>query len=218
MGSGPGNNLAGAVSLPYSIAWRTSPVMETDMVDEDNTDGGGEPADPKSNRKADKPKTAVKGNAPGGPDFSSANGPMASGRDAVLGAQVRPETQTREDDGHRTLAAPVTDPGPVLKAGQQWKHPDTSKGETIGSVNQPLTVSQRTSTSPDWAGRPGHNMGTVDLAPELTGLHSTASDVYNKERGEGLTDRAKELASQPRVAAPGAFPTEGEADTVETAA
>ena len=173
------------------------------MTDQDK--GGGEPADPKSNRKADKPKTAVKGNAPGGPDFSSAAGPVASGSDAVLGAQVKAETQTREDDGHRTLARPVRDPGPVLKEGQEWKHPDTSKGETISSVNEHITVAQRTSTAPDWAGKPGHNMGTVKLAPELTGLHSTASDVYNKERGEGLTDMAKLRASEPREAAPGAF-------------
>lgn len=171
------------------------------MSEEDK--GGGEPADPFSNRAANKPKTAVEGNAPGGAAFSSDNGPMASGRGAVLGAQINPETQTREDDGHRTLARPKLDPGPVTP--HNWKHPDTSKGETMQSVNDPIDIVQRHSTAPDWAGKPGHNVSVKPMAPDLLGAHSLASDVYNKERGEGLTDRAKELAQQPREAAPGAF-------------
>lgn len=165
-------------------------------------DNPGEPADPKSNRKANKPKTAVEGNAPGGPDFSSANGSLASGGGAVLGGQVRPETQTREDDGHRTLALPVIDPGPVLGEGQTYRHPDTSKGETLSSVNEAHDVTMRTSTAPEWAGKPGHNVSTVKMTPDVSGYHSLASDVYNKERGEGLTDVAKKLAGQGRIAAP----------------
>ena len=140
------------------------------------------------------------GNAPGGPEFESTKGPQSSGSDAQLGGQVQPETQTREDDGHRTFANPVRDPGPVLPEGFDWKHPDTSQGETIGSVNQPVQITQRHSTAPDWAGI--ENTMKTTMMPELTGAHSVASDIYNKEKGEGLTDMAKKKAAEPRQLAP----------------
>ena len=174
-------------------------------------------ADPNTNRAADKPVTAEKGNAPGGPDFASGD-PMASGKDAVLGAQVRPETQTREDDGNRTLALPVTDPGPVLAEGVEWKHPDTSQGETLRSVNKPIPITQRHSTAPDWAGKPGHNVMQTELAPDVTGLHSVASDVYNKEKGDGLTDMAKKRNTEPRTESNHANTDNGDLPTVDMGA
>lgn len=141
-----------------------------------------------------KPKTAVEGNAPGGPDFHN-NGPVASGSKAVLGAQVRPETQVREDRPY-ALANPVTDPGPYVPDGQhEITHPDPAKGETYASVNDPLKIVQRGDTSRD------AKLNKTTMAPELV-AHGGASDVYNPERGEGLTDRARELSGEPREPAP----------------
>ena len=146
---------------------------------------------------ASKPKTAKDGNAPGGPEFEGEA--QASGGDAFLGGQVQAETQTREDDGHRTLANPVRDPGPVLPEGEEFKHPDTRKGETLASVNKHHDIVQRTSTSPDWASR--DNIGTTKMLPEVRGVLHT-SDIYNKEKGEGLTDMAVKKSGDARQLSP----------------
>ena len=138
----------------------------------------------------DKPKTAAEGNAPGGQAFQDEA--HASGANAQLGGQVKPETQLREDDGNRTLAKPVPDPGPV---GTKFKHPDTSKGETIGDVNKPVKIMRRHDTT-----REG-DVRKTDMAPDLIAHHG-ASDIYNKEQGEGLTDMAVKHAADAREIAP----------------
>lgn len=160
-----------------------------------------------------KPKTAVDGNAPGGPDFESDKGAKASGGNAKLGDQVKPETQTSEKDGHRTLVKPVTDPGPVLSEGDDYKHPNTAKGETLSSVNKPIDIMQRHDTSPSWATRNGENTMKTTMLPEVAGKHSIASDIYNKEKGEGLTDVAmrKTMEGREQAATSGEV-IEGEAD------
>ena len=163
---------------------------------------------------ASKPKTAKDGNAPGGPDFASDEA-QASGKDAFLGGQVDPATQTREDDGHRSFANPVKDPGPVLPEGEEWNAPDPRKNETYAGINKHHKVMQRHSTAPDWASRDGNTSETTML-PEVSGRHNIASDVYNKEKGEGLTDMAVKKSGEARqLAKTSGDPVEVEADTIE---
>jgi hypothetical protein len=122
-----------------------------------------------------------------------------------LGQQVRPETQTREDDGNRTLANPVTDPGPVAPhGGMLVKHPDRSKGEhRYGDANEDVTVTMRTSTGhTDGYGKPaGDVLSDVKLPPDHF-ANGAASDVYNKDEGKSLTDKAQQNAAKPREIAP----------------
>lgn len=164
-------------------------AKEDDMDEQSDAMAGG-----KDN--GDKPKTAVEGNAPGGQAFQDPNNPVASGGKAVLGAQVRPENQLDSDNGGRTLAKPVTDPGPYIPEDQhQFKHPDPNQGETIGDVNDPLKIVQRNDTRPD------AKLTKTDMAADLV-AHGGASDVYNPEKGEGLTDMVKKKANKARELAP----------------
>lgn len=124
---------------------------------------------------------------------------------SALGDQVHPATQTSEKDGARTLVNPKTDPGPFVKEGRvPFRNPDRSKGEhRYSDCNEPIKVLQRTSTGHDMGfARPdGDVTSQVDLHPDVY-VSGAASDVYNKEQGEGLTDVAKAKAAEGRELAP----------------
>lgn len=156
-----------------------------------NNAGGSPPPPPPPNAV---PKSATVDKTT---DTSVANG---TGVDA-LGDQVHPDTQFREDDGNRTLAHPVTDPGPVVMEGSVVvKHPDRKLGQhRYSDNNDPLPILQRQSTGHDEGyGRPGEDPHkVVDMAPDLA-ISGAASDVYNKEQGKSLTDVAERKAGEPR--------------------
>lgn len=144
------------------------------------------------------PKTAEEGN-PTQADYHSGEA-SAAGENAEFGAQIKPETQLTESDGNRTYANPVPDPGPGWDAG--YKHPNNSE-KTIRAVNEPLKVTQRTSTMADHHAIAAgvSNTSDVELPPELKG-GGIASDVYNPEKGKNLTDMVEQAATKGRELAP----------------
>lgn len=149
------------------------------------------PAPPNSEPKgADVDKSADKSVAKG------------KGKDA-LGEQVSPDTQLREDDGNRTLARPVVDPGPYMRdGGPGIKNPDRSKGEhRYSDCNEPVPVTMRTSTGHSKGyGKGGEITSDVEMAPDVF-ISGAASDTYNKESGKSLTDMAAQHAADPKEVA-----------------
>lgn len=128
-----------------------------------------------------------------------------TGTDA-LGQQVHPATQTREDDGHRTLANPKQDPGPYVPEGSvNVLHPDRTKGEhRFSDANEPLNVVMRTSTGHDLGfARPGGDTHTTEQLPPEVAVNGAASDCYHPTDGKetSLTADAVRKAQEPRIAA-----------------
>lgn len=119
-----------------------------------------------------------------------------------LGDQVSASTQTREDRPG-FLAKPVADKGPIELAQQddgkfvgqpsRFVHPSNkTDSKTYSSVNDPVKVMQRTDTTPPWFSK-GGSVSEVDLAPDHF-IHGGASDIYNPEQGNGLTDMVVQKA------------------------
>lgn len=112
-----------------------------------------------------------------------------------LGNQVKPESQLDEDNGNRTLAKPVTDPGGIKltyeKNGDNYdvstekstfKQPARENAfKPYRQLNDPMTIVQRHSTVPaHFAHDPEQVVNKeAKMAPDLA-IHTGASDMYNK--------------------------------------
>jgi hypothetical protein len=157
------------------------------------------------------PAPAVPPNSvPKGADVDTATATSVAkgtGTDA-LGDQVHPATMTNEADGHRTLANPVTDPGPYQReGGVNIAHPDRSKGQhRIGDANEAIGIRMRTSTGHDKGFARGAENGVVTdekMAPDLA-IGGAASDCYHPSTGDekSLTAAAQAQAAEPKEVAP----------------
>lgn len=153
--------------------------------------------DANAEKKAEKKTRSAQDGAADNDEFHS-DKPVASGAGASMTDKVTAENQLTEAGGNRTYADPAPDPGPVLHEGRAHRrNPDRSKGEvTYRDANEPMKTVMRTSTRDS-----DDSFEEVELAPDLIG-NAGASDVYNKEQGDGLTDMAQKNANKGRRIAP----------------
>ena len=151
------------------------------------------------------PNSVAKGADLPGDGTSVAKGDSTSS----LGDQIHPSTQTREDDGNRTLANPTLDPGPYVKPGAlEIKNPDRSKGEhRYSDANEPVSVMMRTSTGHDkgYGQSDGSTVDQRELPPDMF-ISGAASDDYHPKGGASLTEQAAQNAAAQRELAPARDP------------
>ena len=136
---------------------------------------------------------------------AAVNPEVAASAARNMGGQVMPATQLREDDGNRTLAQPVTDPGPVIIDGDgnpvegMYAATPADAATPVMTANvkrfAPETVVQRVGTKP----HDDAELAEVDMGPDMV-IGQGASDMYHKEgRNNDGRNPVAENAAKPRV-------------------